>query len=75
MKHRESINEIIEPDLDKETKEVSVQHYENQFLIKIPKVFAEHWKLKKGEKVRLTMPLPEKGSLRESKISMELVEK
>ncbi|HDY72857.1 MAG TPA: hypothetical protein ENH90_01740 [bacterium] len=75
MKQREAINEIIESELDKEIKVVSVQHDKKQFSIKIPKVFAEHWKLKKGQKVKLTMPIPEHGPIRKSKISMEIVEK
>lgn len=74
MKQRELINKTIEPELDTETKDLKIQWDGRQFFIKLPTEFSELLQLKKGDKARLTMKIPETSSTRKAKVTMEVLD-
>ncbi len=74
MKHRETINKSIEEKLNEEEEIVKIQFDGRQFLIKIPTEFTRILKLKKGDKMKLSLTIPEKESTRKSKLQAEVVD-
>lgn len=73
MKHREIVNKLIEEELDKEIKDVKIQFDGNQFFIKIPTEMSQLLKLKKGDIARITLSIPESGSIRKSALKLQVI--